>query len=297
MPAWDRIAPCLVCPSCESALTRAGAALRCRRGHTRNIARSGYADLLPSGRRGRVPGDTRAMLLARRRFLERGHYRPIAAALVAAVARHLAAMPMIAPGETRCLADAGCGEGYYLARLRDALLARADLGELAFVGSDVSREAAALAARRTPAINIVASDSWGRFPYRAASLTALLNLFAPRNPAEFARIVAPGGLLAIVIPTADHLRELRAALPLLGIQAGKRAAILAQFAAAAAGPFALLEVVSLAFALDLSRADAADLLRMTPNAHYLTDARIAAYTVAVPRRIGARCEVLLFRRR
>ena len=195
--------------------------LRCRRSHAFNVARVGYADLLPARRRGAVPGDTRAMLLARRRFLDRGHYQPIAAALVAAVARYLAATPMIAPGDTCCIADAGCGEGYYLAQLRDALLAHADLGELAFVGSDVSREAVALAARRTPAINIVAADSRGRFPYRAASLTTLLNLFAPRNPAEFARIVAPGGLLAIVIPMADHLHELRAALPLLGIQAGK----------------------------------------------------------------------------
>jgi len=294
--AWDRIAPCLACPSCESALTREGTALCCRRGHTFNIARSGYADLLLSGRQGRMLGDTRAMLLARRRFLDRGHYQPIAAALVAAVAQHLAATPMIAPGATRCIADAGCGEGYYLAQLRDALLARADSGELAFVGSDVSREAVALAARRTPAINIVAADSRGQLPYRTASLTALLNLFAPRNPAEFARRVAPGGLLAIVIPTAEHLRELRAALPLLGIQAGKRAAILAQFADAAAGPFALLDVVPLAFALDLSGEDAADLLRMTPNAYHLTEAQIAARAAALPRRSGARCELLLLRR-
>ena len=289
--AWERIAPCLVCPRCESALTREGAALRCRRGHTFNIARTGYADLLPA-RRGAATGDTRAMLLARRRFLERGHYRPLAAALVGAVARHLTPPPPTVPGGVRCIADAGCGEGYYLATVRDALPIHAASGPLAFVGSDVSREAAALAARRSPAINIIAADSWGRLPYRAASLTALLNLFAPRGSAEFARVVAPGGLLAIVIPTADHLRELRAALPLLGIQAGKRAAILAQFA----GTFALTETVPLTFDLDLSGEDAADLLRMTPNAHHLTEDQVAAHIVALPRRVGARCELLLLRR-
>jgi len=293
VPAWERIAPCLACPYCETALTREGTALRCRRGHAFNIARSGYADLLPARRRGAVPGDTRAMLLARRRFLDRGHYRPIAAALVAAVAQHLTTTPMSMRGGVHCIADAGCGEGYYLAHLREVLQAQSTAGPLAFVGSDVSREAAALAARRSPAINVIAADSRGRLPYRAASLTTLLNLFAPRGSAEFARVVAPGGLLAIVIPTADHLRELRAALPLLGIQTGKRAAILAQFV----GAFALTETALLDFTLDLAEEDAADLLHMTPNAHHLTDAQIAAYTAAVPCRIGARCEVLVFRRR
>ncbi len=292
MPAWERIAPCLACPYCEAALTREGTALRCRRGHAFNIARSGYADLLPARRRGAVPGDTRAMLLARRRFLDRGHYRPVAAALVAAVARHLTITPMSMRGGAHCIADAGCGEGYYLAHVREALQAGTAVGPLAFVGSDVSREAAALAARRSPAINVIAADSWGRLPYRTASLTALLNLFAPRGSAEFARVVAPGGLLAIVIPTADHLRELRAALPLLGIQAGKRAAILVQFA----GAFALAEVVSLAFTLDLSSDDAADLLRMTPNAHHLTDLLITEHAATLPQRAGARCELLLLRR-
>lgn len=292
MLAWERVAPCLICPYCAAALTRAGNALRCRRGHAFNIARSGYADLLPARRRGAAAGDTRAMLLARRRFLDRGHYRPIAVALGAAVAGHLAGLPPTVRGGARCIADAGCGEGYYLDRVRDALPARADPGALAFIGSDVSREAAALAARRTPAINIVAADSWGRLPYRTASLMALLNLFAPRNPAEFARIVAPGGLLAIVIPAADHLRELRATLPLLSIQAGKRAAILAQFV----GAFALVEAVPLAFTLELTGEDAADLLRMTPNAHHLTDTAIAARAATLPRWVGARCELLLLRR-
>jgi len=291
--AWERIAPCLACPYCEAALIRAGQALRCQRGHAFNIARTGYADLLPTRRWGAVPGDTRAMLLARRRFLDRGHYRPIAVALGVAVARHLAATPPTTRDRARCIADAGCGEGYYLAQVRQELLARAGLGPLAFVGSDVSREAAALTARRSPALNVVAADSRVRLPYRDASLTALLNLFAPRGSAEFARVVAPGGLLAIVIPTADHLRELRAALPLLGIAAGKRAALLAQFA----GTFVLAEMVPLAFALDLSGEDAADLLRMTPNAHHLMDTTIAEHAAALPRRIGARCELLLLRRR
>jgi len=295
--AWERIAPCLACPYCESALTREGMALRCRRGHAFNIARTGYADLLPAQRRGAVPGDTRAMLLAGRRFLDRGHYRPIAVALVAAVARQLAAVPPTARDGARCIADVGCGEGYYLAHVRDVLQAQPAAGPLVFIGSDVSREAAALAARRSPAINVIAADSRARLPYRNASLTALLNLFAPRNPAEFARIVVPGGLLAIVIPTAEHLRELRAALPLLGIQAGKRAALQAQFADASTGAFTLTATVPLAFALDLTAQDAADLLLMTPNAHHLTDAALAEHAATLPRRIGARCELLLFQRR
>ncbi|MEO7003651.1 MAG: 23S rRNA methyltransferase, partial [Ktedonobacterales bacterium] len=90
----------------------------------------------------------------------------------------------------------------------------------------------------------------------------LLNIFAPRSPSEFARIVCPGGVLVVVIPTAEHLHEARAALRLLAIEEEKEAHVTAQFADA----FTLAEARTLAYDLALTQADLRDLVTMTPNA-------------------------------
>src|SRR5690606_36490501 len=106
----------LSCPVCTEPLAGAGRTLRCPRGHAFDFAREGHVDLLPAGHgRSTLTGDTAEMLRARRRFLERGWFAPLARALEdcrAALRRALA--DGVAPDHGRglVLLEAGCGEGY-----------------------------------------------------------------------------------------------------------------------------------------------------------------------------------------
>ncbi len=253
----DAFLPLLRCPLCRADLRREEATLRCATGHAFDLAREGYINLLGKG----LPGDSAAMLQARRAFLARGGYAPLAAAVSAAVGRHLATWAGAAPA----VLDAGCGEGYYLGVLRTQLAAQG-VAEARLAGMDIAKEAVRLAARAYPTVAWAVADSWGRLPLADGALAALLDIFAPRHPAEFARVLAPGGLLLVVIPGPTHLAEVRAALPLVGIEEDKAARVQEAFATA----FDLLPTQSLDYRLPLDRAALTDLVAMTPSARHLT---------------------------
>ena len=104
-----------ICPKCRRPLVREGGALRCKKGHSYDIASQGYVNLVLSGRsRSPLPGDNPQMTAARTQFLESGAYAPLAEA----VAETLRG---VCP-EGGAVLDAGCGEGDYVRRLY-ALLA------------------------------------------------------------------------------------------------------------------------------------------------------------------------------
>src|SRR5690606_36977599 len=190
----------LACPLDGDPLRSSGASWRCASGHSFDIAREGYVHLLPVQRkRSRDPGDSKAMVAARRRFLVRGFYQPIAAA----VCRTVLGEP--APeGTIHCL-DAGCGEGHYLR----ALAAEAgDQWVLSLAGLDISKWAVQAAARQARRITWLVGSNAG-LPVQPASLDWLLCLFGFPVYGEFARVLKPGGQLLMVDPGPDHLRELR----------------------------------------------------------------------------------------
>ena len=94
----------LLCPICGETLDRIEKQYRCGNGHSFDVARQGYVNLLPvQQKRSLNPGDTREQVLGRRAFLETGCYEPISNALNEA-AKEL--------GATGPILDVGCGEGY-----------------------------------------------------------------------------------------------------------------------------------------------------------------------------------------
>ena len=272
--SWEPAAPCLVCPLCSTSLKHAGSALKCAGSHSFDLAGAGYVNLLLTHRTtSRPPGDSREMLLARRRFLERGHYRCLSDAINELACRHLGDRARHAgkSGDV-CILDIGCGEGYYLGRLRQQLASRPGHGGIWYFGMDVARDAARLAARRYPSACFVVADINTRLPFADASIHLLLNIFAPRNPGEFARILASGGLLVVVIPTPNHLRELRAALPLLHVEEDKRRRVIERFS----GLLTLMDTTTLEYEIALRNAEIRDLVRMTPSNWHLTPGAIEA---------------------
>ncbi|NUT36176.1 MAG: 23S rRNA methyltransferase [Hamadaea sp.] len=261
----DTVLSLLRCPICADALAREGGSLRCPRGHGFDLARQGYAHL-GAGRR--LPtGDTAEMVAARSAFLQAGHYARVRAAVAALV-----------PADAEVIADAGAGIGYYLAGALDAAPAAAGLA------LDVAKPALKRAARCHPRAGAVLADVWGGLPIRDAAVDVLLDVFAPRNGPEFARILRPGGRLIVVTPLPEHLAELRARYGLLDVDPEKRerlAATLKEFAPGTAG--------ELRWTMALRPAEVATLVGMGPNAFHagavdagrqLTDVT-AAVSVAV----------------
>ncbi len=188
------------CPVCGGRLFRETGGYRCGKGHSFDLAREGYVNLLPANRRhSAFPGDDREMVAARTRFLDGGWYEPLR--------KCLCALTDEAPGEAPALLDAGCGEGYYTSALCGAMLKRG--GHAA--GVDLSKAAAKRAAKRCPNAEIAVSSVY-HLPVPDESIDILVDCFSPLAAEEFRRVLKPGGLFLYVVPGPKHLWELKEVL-------------------------------------------------------------------------------------
>ena len=182
----------LLCPHCRCPLSRETARYVCPRGHSYDIARGGYVNLL-SGRPPAV-GDNREMVEARSRTLGSGFYAPLRAAVAEEAARGSGGGVLL---------DAGCGEGYYTEVLRAA----AD----ETVGIDISKDALRRAARRLPGVTLAVASAY-HLPVADGALSAVTSIFSPLAAEEFLRVLRPDGLLLMVIPGPRHLFSMKRVL-------------------------------------------------------------------------------------
>jgi len=180
---------------CHLALVREERRLLCPRGHSFDIARSGYINLLqPQERRSRQPGDTPVAVAGRRRLHDCGATQP----LLRAIAEVLAA----SPGDT--VLDAGCGDGFYLGSL-------ARQSGFDAHGVDISIPAVDAAARRYPGCEWIVANADRFVPYAARSFSIVLSITARMNAGEFRRVLRDDGRLLVALPSPDDLVELRGA--------------------------------------------------------------------------------------
>ncbi|HKD88704.1 MAG TPA: hypothetical protein VKB62_09255 [Streptosporangiaceae bacterium] len=253
----------LRCPVCAGALHLGGSQLACRRNHGFDIARHGYVNLT-AGRAGPGTADTSAMVAARERFLGRGHYQPLAAAVRSLAARHDRGLPGL-------VADLAGGTGYYLAGVLDALPHRHG------ACLDLSVPALRRAARAHPRAAALGADVWQPLPFADRSAALVLSIFGPRNAAETGRILIPGGTLLIAAPGAGHLGELQRPLGMVGIDRRK-----AQRLAGTYRDYARSGVTSVNYQLSLDHADLTALVSMGPSARHFMPQVLATRINSLP---------------
>jgi 23S rRNA (guanine745-N1)-methyltransferase len=258
----------LRCPVCAGGLELGEGALRCGAGHSFDIARQGYVNLVP----GRA--DTPEMVEARDAFLSAGHYRRLSEALASEAAKAIGGER--APGGA--VADLGAGTGHHLAAVLDALPDRRG------IAIDASTAALRRAARNHERVAAVGADLWKPLPLADGVAALVLSVFAPRNAAEMARMLAPpttsapGGSLLAVTPTSRHLHELVGPLGLLSVPDDKENRLDAQLASR----FALAARRRIEHAMFLTRDECAQLVRMGPSAWHVDERSVEDRLSALP---------------
>ena len=245
----------LRCPHCAAPLSRGDHRLTCASGHSFDVARQGHVNLL--GRAAPANADTPAMLDARARFLAAGRYAALADAVASALS-----------GALR-IVEVGAGTGYYLGRALDSLPGAEGLA------TDVSPAAARRAARAHPRAASIVADTWAGLPLLDDAVDAILCVFAPRNPAEFARVLAPGGRLVVAVPTPAHLAELRSGYGLLDVAGDKTEAV------ASLPGWSLERVETVTGEMALSADEVADVIAMGPNAFHGVPAQTSPATTTL----------------
>ena len=274
----------LRCPNCLLPLSSVyEGVLGCDGGHRYDISRHGTVTLLPP-RAPKTIGDTRGMLEARRDLLDSGLFAPIAESIVAA---SIEGVPGV--GGTLRIADLGCGSGYYAGRLAQAL------PSASFLVADRSPVAVRMATRTIPGSTGVVLDLWRPLPLCDTTADIAINVFAPRNPSEFARVIRRGGILIVVVPTTGHLRELRARGDLLDIPAGKSARVTAQFVSAG---FSVPRAERVEYLASIDAAQRAELVGMGPSAHHasVSPENVASDAALLTELVTVSVDVLAFRR-
>ena len=236
------------CSVCGDPVEFDGRTVRCVRRHAFDLAKQGYVNLLHAKVTAGT-ADTAEMVAARAEFLGAGHYGGLAD-LVAGEAAVLTRSGLVV--------DAGAGTGYYLAHVLDRLPGSPGLA------LDVSAVALRRAARAHSRISAAVWNLWEPWPVADQSASVVLNVFAPRNPAEFHRVLRPGGHLVVASPGPGHLRELTSVVDLLDVDGRKDERI----DGALSGYFSLVDRQEHATRLTLSPVDVRRVVMMGPNAHH-----------------------------
>lgn len=190
-----------VCPICKGALFQQEKSLVCKNGHVFDKAKQGYVHLLaPNKMHAKIPGDNQQMVQSRREFLQTGFYSIFSDRLNELV---LEAVQNISSPK---ILDAGCGEGYYTARLAKYLQEHECFAEIA--GFDISKFAVKAAAGFCKQAEFAVASAFD-IPAADSFADCVINVFAPIVPQELKRVSKIGSALILAVPGERHLFGLK----------------------------------------------------------------------------------------
>lgn len=186
-------ATAFACPICQENLTLVENSLKCENQHSFDLAKFGYVNLAPQIKQS--ANYDKENFQNRQQILEAGFYQAILEAVSDLLASSKTATTIL---------DIGCGEGFYSRKLQETH------SDKTFYAFDISKDSVQIAAKSEPswAVNWFVGDL-ARLPIKDASMDILLDIFSPANYGEFHRVLSKDGILIKVIPTENHLKEIR----------------------------------------------------------------------------------------
>ena len=186
-------ATAFACPICQENLTLVESSLKCNNRHSFDLAKFGYVNLAPQIKQS--ANYDKENFQNRQQILEAGFYQAILEAISDLLSNSKNAKTIL---------DIGCGEGFYSRKLQESH------SEKTFYAFDISKDSVQIAAKSEPnwAVNWFVGDL-ARLPIKDASMDILLDIFSPANYGEFRRVLSKDGILIKVIPTKNHLKEIR----------------------------------------------------------------------------------------
>ena len=186
-------ATAFACPICQENLTLVENSLKCNNRHSFDLAKFGYVNLAPQIKQS--ANYDKENFQNRQQILEAGFYQAILEVLSDLLSNSKNAKTIL---------DIGCGEGFYSRKLQERH------PDKTFYAFDISKDSVQIAAKSEPnwAVNWFVGDL-ARLPIKDASMDILLDIFSPANYGEFRRVLSKDGILIKVIPTENHLKEIR----------------------------------------------------------------------------------------
>ena len=186
-------ASAFACPICQENLTLVESSLKCDHRHSFDLAKFGYVNLAPQIKQS--ANYDKENFQNRQQILESGFYQ----AILKGISDILATKP-----SAKTVLDIGCGEGFYSRKLQEVH------PEKTFYAFDISKDSVQIAAKSESnwAVNWFVGDL-AHLPIKDASMDILLDIFSPANYGEFRRVLSKDGILIKVIPTENHLKEIR----------------------------------------------------------------------------------------
>ena len=186
-------ASAFACPICQENLTLVESSLKCSNRHSFDLAKFGYVNLAPQIKQS--TNYDKENFQNRQQILEAGFYQ----AILEGISDLLATKPSV-----KTVLDIGCGEGFYSRKLQEVH------PDNTFYAFDISKDSVQIAAKSETnwAVNWFVGDL-ARLPIKDASMDILLDIFSPANYGEFRRVLSQNGILIKVVPTENHLKEIR----------------------------------------------------------------------------------------
>ena len=186
-------ASAFACPICQESMTLVESSLKCSNHHSFDLAKFGYVNLVPQIKQS--ANYDKENFQNRQQILEAGFYQVILETISDLLANSESAKTIL---------DIGCGEGFYSRKLQESH------SDKTFYAFDISKDSVQIATKSEPnwAVNWFVGDL-ARLPIKDASIDILLDIFSPANYGEFQRVLSKDGILIKVIPTKNHLKEIR----------------------------------------------------------------------------------------
>lgn len=178
------------CPLCKADFdfTNTGS-LICENNHCFDISAKGYINFVPHQKV--LHGYDKKFFENRRVFLNKGYYSHITSALA----------KIVDENHLKVVLDAGCGEGQNSLYLAEKLNCQV-------IGLDLAKDGVLVASGGVNDVKWVVGDV-ANIPLKGDSVDCIMNVYTPANYSEFTRVLKKDGLLVKVIPTSNHLIELR----------------------------------------------------------------------------------------